>query len=415
MALTQIFANQANTTLAGAITNTALTANLAPGSGVLFPSPGVGQYFTMIFNDVATNLSYEEVWVTNVTGDTITMIRAQEGSTAKAWDAGDIAFNGMTAGTANSFSQIASSQSNAFNYGIDIGSANAYIVSFTPAVTTATDGMPIWFKVKTSNTGASTLTLNGLSAIPLIGLSDAPLQGGELIANGTALAVYNAATSSAVLIACTGGASQVANATKSLHAINMATADARYAPINQAKIPGTYVFPAGSTAPTGSLVCPIAPTNISRTTYANLFAAIGTIWGAGDGSTTFGMPWFAADTPLVQANGNVGTTTAGAANAHLHAVSITSGTENAFHTHPVTDPEHEHVLELANNNNSNPGAGAPGFPLAGGDSTSPAPTGISLGAESTTHGHLVSGNTANSAGSANNMPAGTRSLICVWY
>ena len=29
---------------------------------------------------------------------------------------------------------------------------------------------------------------------------------------------------------------------------------------------------------------------ISRTTYAKLFAAIGTAWGAGDGSTTFKLP-----------------------------------------------------------------------------------------------------------------------------
>lgn len=29
---------------------------------------------------------------------------------------------------------------------------------------------------------------------------------------------------------------------------------------------------------------------VSRTTYANLFASIGTTYGAGDGSTTFALP-----------------------------------------------------------------------------------------------------------------------------
>jgi microcystin-dependent protein len=43
-----------------------------------------------------------------------------------------------------------------------------------------------------------------------------------------------------------------------------------------------------STAPTGFLECD--GTAVNRTTYANLFAAIGTTWGVGDGSTTFNVP-----------------------------------------------------------------------------------------------------------------------------
>lgn len=44
----------------------------------------------------------------------------------------------------------------------------------------------------------------------------------------------------------------------------------------------------GSTAPTGWLLCNGG--TISRTTYENLFAVIGTSYGAGDGSTTFNLP-----------------------------------------------------------------------------------------------------------------------------
>lgn len=43
-----------------------------------------------------------------------------------------------------------------------------------------------------------------------------------------------------------------------------------------------------ATAPNGYLKCNGAA--VSRTTYAALFAAIGTTWGAGDGSTTFNVP-----------------------------------------------------------------------------------------------------------------------------
>lgn len=45
---------------------------------------------------------------------------------------------------------------------------------------------------------------------------------------------------------------------------------------------------AGSTAPTGWLLC--YGQAISRTTYADLFTAIGTTYGTGDGSSTFNLP-----------------------------------------------------------------------------------------------------------------------------
>jgi microcystin-dependent protein len=45
---------------------------------------------------------------------------------------------------------------------------------------------------------------------------------------------------------------------------------------------------AGPNAPEGWLICD--GRLVSRTTYAALFAVIGTFWGAGDGSTTFALP-----------------------------------------------------------------------------------------------------------------------------
>lgn len=52
--------------------------------------------------------------------------------------------------------------------------------------------------------------------------------------------------------------------------------------------PGTIIHYAGRTVPSGWLICNGA--NVSRTDYKALFAAIGTTYGAGDGSTTFGLP-----------------------------------------------------------------------------------------------------------------------------
>jgi len=51
---------------------------------------------------------------------------------------------------------------------------------------------------------------------------------------------------------------------------------------------GSVTMYAANTAPTGWLECSGAA--VSRTTYAGLFAAIGTVFGSGDGSTTFNVP-----------------------------------------------------------------------------------------------------------------------------
>lgn len=53
--------------------------------------------------------------------------------------------------------------------------------------------------------------------------------------------------------------------------------------------PSGVIFPfAGSVAPTGYLLCD--GSHVSRSTYANLFTAIGEAYGEGDGSTTFALP-----------------------------------------------------------------------------------------------------------------------------
>lgn len=61
---------------------------------------------------------------------------------------------------------------------------------------------------------------------------------------------------------------------------------------------GTIIIWGADTAPAGYLICNGAA--ISRTTYANLFNVIGTIWGVGDGNTTFNLPNFENDIRLVQ-------------------------------------------------------------------------------------------------------------------
>lgn len=55
------------------------------------------------------------------------------------------------------------------------------------------------------------------------------------------------------------------------------------------RVPAGCVMPfAGATPPDGWLLC--YGQAVSRTSYSDLFAAIGTTYGAGDGSTTFNLP-----------------------------------------------------------------------------------------------------------------------------
>lgn len=62
-------------------------------------------------------------------------------------------------------------------------------------------------------------------------------------------------------------------------------------------VPPGVVNPfAGAAAPSGYLLCD--GTAVSRTTYATLFAAIGTTYGTGDGSTTFNVPNLKGKVPV---------------------------------------------------------------------------------------------------------------------
>jgi microcystin-dependent protein len=61
----------------------------------------------------------------------------------------------------------------------------------------------------------------------------------------------------------------------------------------------------GSTAPTNWLLCDGSA--VSRTTYSNLFTAIGTNYGVGNGSTTFNLPNLTNRMPIGKGTGSFAT------------------------------------------------------------------------------------------------------------
>lgn len=119
---------------------------------------------------------------------------------------------------------------------------------------------------------------------------------------------------------------------------------------------------AGASAPTGWLLC--AGQTLSRTTYAELFAAIGTTYGAGDGSTTFQLPDMrgrvvagvdsmggtAASRITAAGSGIAGGTLGAAGGAQTHTLTTAQmpahnhGVSDPGHTHGVYDPTHAHSV-----------------------------------------------------------------------
>ncbi len=117
---------------------------------------------------------------------------------------------------------------------------------------------------------------------------------------------------------------------------------------------GSMVDFAGTTVPAGWLMCDGAA--VSRTTYSNLFAAIGTAYGAGNGSTTFNVPDYRGR--FARYNDNMGSGAASRDSGRVHgssqgqataknglqnASSAISGTANSgvdlSHTHNSSIPK----------------------------------------------------------------------------
>ena len=151
---------------------------------------------------------------------------------------------------------------------------------------------------------------------------------GEATSVGNAATLTNSAVIGKVLTGYTSGAGTVADTDTILQAIQKLNGNTAAA----AGVPAGSIVGFGSaTPPTGWLACNGA--NVSRTTYATLFAVISTTFGVGDGTTTFTLPTSARRTLVGSGGSATGTLSNTVGSSGGEETHVQSGSELAGHIH----------------------------------------------------------------------------------
>ena len=158
---------------------------------------------------------------------------------------------------------------------------------------------------------------------------------------------------------------------------------------------GTVIYSARSTAPTGYLKANGAA--VSRSTYATLFAAIGTTYGAGDGSTTFNVPELRGEFARGLDDGRGIDTSRALGSAQAQSYQS--------HNHTVTDPGHSHGY--SSNGSNMAGRIDPGV--------SNAFAGNGIGDVSFAINANTTGITVDNSGSTETRPRNVALLACIRY
>jgi phage-related tail fiber protein len=413
-----LYANEALGKLTNALAPGATVIYLQSGQGALFPTISGGNFFYAVLYNAST---YEIVRVTANASDTLTVVRAQQGTTAGTFNIGDSIEQRITAADLNAFLQsgftvanplpvaVATAENDAVPasqvqaggliFGVDTGATNAMNVVTSPAFTSWVNGMALRIGTTVNNTGPTTLVANGLTALPVYDLAQNPLSGGEVIGGGIAEVVYLS-----TLNAGAGGLVLITN--------------------SQGKLPPSILNPpgridafAGITPPAGWLVANGAV--VSRTTYARLFAQIGATYGVGDGSTTFNLPDYRGMFLRGWDNGrglDPGRTFASyqadmyATHQHANYLSQTA------HTHGGSDSGHTHTVpgQILQGNGygsfeSNINSGS------NGEVTNGNTTGTGYASISITASYANIGLTNVNAGGAETAPKNMAVLICISY
>jgi hypothetical protein len=83
------------------------------------------------------------------------------------------------------------SEASLVHYGVDTGAADAYVATVTPGISSYSNGLLCEIAIAHTNTGASTIALNGLATRNVVRANGAALSAGDLVSGGLALIGYD--------------------------------------------------------------------------------------------------------------------------------------------------------------------------------------------------------------------------------
>ena len=149
-----LFTNNAATGMVYPISSSATTLVVNGGSGSLFPAPTSGNYFMLTLISQLTG-NMEIVQCTARSGDTFTIVRAQEGTTAQSFAIGDSVQLRITAGSLQAFSNPTLVNSVAAGTGIGVSSSTGNVTISNTGVTNLNAGSGISLS---GSTGTVTIT-----------------------------------------------------------------------------------------------------------------------------------------------------------------------------------------------------------------------------------------------------------------
>lgn len=314
--------------------------------------------------------------------------------------------NGSAATDSAAFGQIISG---AATYGADTGAANAYVVTLPTTPGAYADGQEFGFQPANSNTATSTINFNGVGALTMKRQTNAGIRnlvGGEVIQDGMCKVMIDASVGAIVLNPANGGV-----------------------PV------GTIIPWGGATAPAGYVFCFGQAVSRTAEPYPGLFSVWSTVWGVGDGSTTFniadlrGRSLTGRDDMGGAAANRVTNGVSGITGTTLGAVGGDQSQQGHTHTggshaHLITDLTHTHNYNEFPTGSANVGAvnnvavtgattvGQSGAAAVANIST-PNSTGAAFTGLTTTNNGGVVATTSTGNGNSQNMPPTAIVNFCV--
>lgn len=97
----------------------------------------------------------------------------------------------IAVGTGNLYVTQTGLQHNAEKYAADAGANDTYVITLSPVPTSYTNGMIVYFKANTANTGAATINVNSLGAKTIVKYVSTTLADGDIAAGMFCTVIYD--------------------------------------------------------------------------------------------------------------------------------------------------------------------------------------------------------------------------------